>query len=96
MRERIKTIALAAVCLALAGLLVWQLWPETEMVNPIQFDPVEIVSVDMVSYQCCGAGHDHPITVTSEADIRELCELWNNTWATRIFPEAVEAVSSTF
>ena len=82
MRERIKTIALAVVCLALAGLLVWQLWPREEhsaMVNEIPFDPTEITSVDMTAHMQ-GFAYEHNITITSQADIDELCALWNGTW----------------
>ena len=85
MKQRTINIALAVVCVALAGLLVWQLWPRTKMVNPIQLDASKIVAVDMISYQGCLDRHEYPITITSETDIRELCDLWNGTWATRFY-----------
>ena len=56
------------------------------MVNPIQLDASKIVAVDMISYQGCLDRHEYPITITSETDIRELCDLWNNTWAVRTYP----------
>ena len=46
----------------------------------------EIVAVDMTAYTGGISWIENPITITSRADIDELCQLWNGTWAVRTYP----------
>lgn len=76
--------ALLILCLLLAGLLVWQLWPRP--VNPLAVRAEELSGVTLTAL----TGHWHTDEVVRQLDAPEeiaaFCRLWNRTWMTQILP----------